>query len=186
MFAPQWQYHLQSALSRARQLDREVALVGIGRIGHGDDAAGPQVIHDLRQMIADQPGMLLFDAAAAPENLCGAILRRNPACVIFIDAAATGSPPGTVHWLPFEAASGMGASTHTLPLSLLGRFLSSEGHCEVHVMAIEAAQLEAGHAMSSAVHAAVIQVEKAILGALLAEPISRVQPSLPDLREARP
>ncbi len=162
-----WQISLQTILRPDSPFSpRSVVLVGIGREGHGDDAVGPSIIHDLRPCLIGYAGIHLLEASYAPENLFGVILRYKPVNVVFIDATSTGEPPGAIQWLSIDAAGGCSASTHTLPLSLVGRFISKQGHCEVNILGIEAANLGAGEPLSPAVREAAHRIEQTILGIL--------------------
>ena len=168
-----------------------MALLGIGQELNGDDGAGVLVARRLMALTRQAPGvenyistgpgafsgpvdLLVVEAAHAPENCLGLLLRFAPALVILIDAAELGEPPGTVRWLPWEETTGLSASTHTLPPSMLARFLVPSLGCEVAVLAIQAANTALDAPLSPAVAAAVEELAGA-LGDLLTGTTHRSQ-----------
>ncbi len=138
---------LKATLRRLAQPDRapRVAVLGIGNALNGDDGAGPAAARALAEAVAGREDVLVLDSGTAPENETGALRRFAPDLVLFLDAAQMDAPPGTVRWVPFEAMSGVGASTHALPPSLLATYLRAELGCEVALLGIQ----PAGNAMDT-------------------------------------
>lgn len=149
-----------------------MAVVGVGNLLRGDDAAGVAVIRALMALAppSGDPRLkappLLIDAGAAPENITGDLRHSQPCLVLFIDAADMGCPPGHIHLIPWSQIDGFSASTHTLPLSLLARFLRHDLLCDVALLAIQPASTTFGAALHPAVESAVETVT-AQLAALL-------------------
>ena len=123
-----------------------MAVVGVGQELNGDDAAGVQVAQALsrRQRAgwsdASRPvpfSLLVIEGGHAPENCTGAIRRFAPDLVILVDAAEMGDPPGTIRWLDWHEAVGLDASTHSLPPSMVARYLAAELSCEVALIGIQ-------------------------------------------------
>lgn len=139
-----------------------VALVGVGNELNGDDAAGNQVAARLRAR-SDLPAhFLAFDAGNIPENASGVLRRFQPDWVIFVDAADFGGTPGEIRWLEAEKIGGMSASSHTLPLPVLGEFLAAELGCEVSYLGIQPEQLQFEAPMSRSIEKAVKEIVTAL------------------------
>jgi hydrogenase maturation protease len=98
---------------------------------------------------------LVVDAGTAPENATGLLRRFGPEVVVLVDAAEMGDPPGAVRWLEGERALGCSASTHTLPLGLLVRFLAESLGCRVRLLGIQPARIATGSRLSAPVHRSV-------------------------------
>jgi hydrogenase maturation protease HycI len=142
-----------------------LALVGIGHELRGDDAAGLKVAHGLRERFgtAGETAVnglvwLVLEAGPAPENVTGALRRFRPDLVLFIDAAQMDEPAGTIRWLTPQETDGFGASTHSLPFSVLATYLTAELGCEVALIGLQPAANRLGVSLSPAVAHAVNQL----------------------------
>ncbi len=89
-----------------------------------------------------------------PRNL----RRFGPQVVLLIDAAEMGEAPGTVRWVGMEEIDGMSASTHTLPLSMLAKYLILELGCEVKILGLQPQSTEIGETVSREVLQAVDEI----------------------------
>lgn len=121
-----------------------VAVVGIGHELQGDDAAGVLIARRLQTLLGPSEERLILSAGPAPENCCGALRRFAPDLVLMIDAAQMDEVPGTVRLISYQDVTGVGASTHTLPLHILVRYLTSELGCEIILLGIQPASVEFG------------------------------------------
>jgi hydrogenase 3 maturation protease len=84
------------------------------------------------------------------------LLRRfQPHLVLLIDAAHLGEAPGSLAWVDWQDTSGLSASTHTLPPTLLAKYLIHELGCRVALIGIQPLQLEFDAPISPAVELAV-------------------------------
>ena len=149
-----WKIQLHQHLSRKNNrlgLPR-TCLVGIGSDLRGDDSAGLLVVRSLQHL--QSSNLLIIDGGPTPENFSSKIKKFNPELIIFIDAAHMDEPPGTVQWIPLESIDGMSASTHSLPLSLLANYLTTELGCRIAILGIQPAQNETGSSSSLLVQAA--------------------------------
>jgi hydrogenase 3 maturation protease len=135
-------------------------VVGIGNALRGDDAAGLIVARRLQndQRFDRGSKFLFIEGGAAPENHTAKIRAFAPQLVLFIDAAHLEQPPGTIQWIPLESIDGMSASSHSLPLSMLARYLTLELGCEIAVLGIQPGQNEIGTELSPPVRAAVHEI----------------------------
>jgi hydrogenase 3 maturation protease len=141
----------------------KVALVGVGSELNGDDAAGNQIALQLMER-ADLPAhFIAVNAGSIPENASGTLRRFHPDLVIFVDAADFGDVPGEICWLEEEQITGMSASSHTLPLSILGGYLREELHCQIEYLGIQPLQIEFGEPPSTPIQRAIQEIVSALL-----------------------
>jgi len=153
----------------------------VGQELNGDDAAGVLVARNLekRQRAgggAPRPvsiSLLVVEGAHAPENSTGAIRRFAPDLVLLIDAAEMGDHPGTIRWLDWQEAVGLDSSTHSLPPSMVARYLAAELSCEVALIGIQVQDTSLGARISPPVRRAIRTVAQGLAALLLA-------PAIPD------
>ena len=146
-----------------------LAVLGIGNELNGDDAAGPLVARGMAQKLADRESqggsrsahIYIADVGPSPESFTGPLRRFAPDLVVLVDAAELGEPPGTVRSFDWSAAEGLSASTHTLPPSMLARFLINELGCRVMLVGIQPKSLEFDTPVSEDVRRAVERVVEA-------------------------
>jgi hydrogenase 3 maturation protease len=159
-----WNDSLYQKLNRLKRSDPtglpRICLIGVGNDLRGDDSAGLIVA---RQLLAQAgfnstPNLLILEGGPAPENQTGKLRAFRPELVLLIDAAHVDEVPGTVQPIPLESIDGMSASSHSLPLSMLARYIISEFDCEVEVLGIQPAQNEVDSELSFPVHAAVDEI----------------------------
>lgn len=169
MLRMSWQSPLRQTLRKLQRVDRPVriAVVGIGHELRGDDAAGVALAHSLERFVNGNENLLVICAGSAPENCTAQLRYFAPDYVLLFDAAHMGEEPGKARWLSWEQASGFSASTHSLPLSLLGSFLTKELGCEVGLLGIQPACIKVGTQLSSAVKASVEVVAESLAIILL-------------------
>lgn len=165
--------HLQQLRNESGKSPR-VAIVGVGNSMRSDDAAGMLVARGLSQhaCAADQERVLILEAGHAPENHTAVIRGFRPDAVVLVDAADMGREPGAVEWISEDDIDGMSASTHSLPLSMLVKYLTLELGCKVMLLGIQAASNEVGEHVSAKVAQAIEEVvnglEEVICSASLA------------------
>ena len=165
MSRPRWQASLSQTLHR-RSSPPRVAVVGVGHELNGDDVAGLAVVRALSPALAPSDRVLIVDAGPAPENTTGLLRRFAPDLVLLVDAAQMDAPPGAVRWLDWQETTGISASTHTLPLHLLARYLVVELGCEVALLGIQPAANVPGAPLSPEVEEAVDAVAAGLAAAL--------------------
>jgi hydrogenase 3 maturation protease len=138
-----------------------VAIVGIGNELRGDDAAGVLIARDLSQRMSHDDGhwpFLIIDAGPSPENYTGTLRGFEPRYVLLVDAAQMHETPGTVRYFAWQDTVGLSATTHTLPLSILARYLTAELDCRVALLGVQPAGDNVGAPLSSPVQCAVSAV----------------------------
>jgi hydrogenase 3 maturation protease len=163
-----WKKSLHVLLNQPRA--ERIAILGVGNPMRSDDAAGVLVAELLlrREWEKSTDRVLVLEAGQAPENSTGKLRRFHPDVVLIVDAADMGEMPGTVQWIPEESIDGMSASTHSLPLSMLARYLKLELNCMVAILGIQAVSNEVGESISPevlhAIHEIVDELDRRIRG----------------------
>jgi hydrogenase 3 maturation protease len=165
MSAKCWRTSLSRLLNQNKNNLTRLAIVGIGNEFRGDDAAGVLVARALpaRETNADAGHILIIQAGHAPENVTGDLRQFAPELVLLIDSADMGEEAGAISLIPMEQIEGMSASTHSLPLSMLVRYLTLELNCEVVLLGIQPKSIELGEIVSAEVTQAVNTIVDEIL-----------------------
>lgn len=131
-------------------------LLGIGRPGAGDDAAGVALARLLRRR--RPAGWTLIAAETNPENFVGAIARLAPREVVLVDACEMGCAPGTVKELRANETTGGAFGTHAPDMEMFAAFLAScAPGARLRLLAIQPETLAPGP-MSRPVHDAVLRL----------------------------
>ena len=137
-----------------------VAILGVGNQFRADDAVGVLIARALsnRECARDTEHLLIIEAGHAPENTTGELRKFAPDLVLILDAAEMGQQPGAIQWIPEEAIDGMSASTHSLPLSMLARYLTLDLNCTVTLLGIQPGSNEVGGEISAEVLRAIQEI----------------------------
>jgi hydrogenase 3 maturation protease len=137
-----------------------------------DDAAGVLVARRLAEsrLTRGLDSLLVIDSGQAPENTTAELRRFGPEFVVLIDAAEMGEVPGAIRVVEIHEIDGMSASTHTLPLSMLAKFLYLELGCEVKILGIQPDSTEIGDSVSEAVLQAVTEISDELVKVLIEIP----------------
>ena len=69
-----------------------------------------------------------------------------------------GEAPGTIRWIDMDKLDGLSASTHSMPLSLLAKYLALEIDCDVKLLGIQPCSNEVGETVSTEVLEAVDEI----------------------------
>jgi hydrogenase 3 maturation protease len=148
-----WKARLAKELGQPERL----AVLGVGNVSRGDDAAGVLCAEALVRLAAPSanPRLKVFVAHEAPENFTGAVRDFGPSHVLVIDAAAGGYPPGTIFPVDPAVIPDEDVSTHRAPLSTLAAYLERTVGCRVVILGIEPGAFETRAALSPGVQAAV-------------------------------
>ena len=158
-----WKVSLQRLLKQ-QATEARVAIVGIGNTFRSDDATGILVARSLlvSRFIRDLETVLVMDAGHAPENGTSQLRRFEPDVVLLIDAAEMGEQPGTIRLIEMDEIEGMSASTHSLPLSMLAKYLELELNCQVVLVGIQPESTEVGDGITHKVQQAVSEIVSAL------------------------
>jgi len=120
-------------------------LLGIGNPLNGDDGAGVYVAGQFRK-----DGWLSLSCGTAPENFTGIIRKAHPDCLVLVDTATMGLPPGEYRVIPRHRIADVSIGTHQLPLSMLIDFLSDSA-MQIVLIGIQPGRLVAGEEISQPV-----------------------------------
>jgi hydrogenase 3 maturation protease len=177
-----WQAALSMMLRRLHRPDRptKVIVVGMGQTLRGDDALGPVVAGDLQGSLMEGESVMILDTGPAPENFTGAIRRFGPDLVLLVDAAELGESAGKIQLLDQRACTGVSASTHSLPPSVIADYLSREMDCEIALLGIQSFRTDVGLPLSDPVRSAADRVVAGIIEAFSMHGIAaqaRLQPT---------
>ncbi len=111
-----------------------------------------------REQAADVSHLLIIQAGHAPENVTGELRSFAPELILLIDAADMRDEPGAIGWIPLQSIEGMSASTHSLPLSMLARYLTLELKCVVALIGIQPKSNDFGETLSVEVSQAIHEI----------------------------
>ena len=81
----------------------------------------------------------------------GVLRRFKPDLIVLFDAADFGGFPGEARWIDPLNTSGFSASSHSLPFSVLTKYLMKELRCEIGLIGIQPVSLEFDTGLSSTV-----------------------------------
>jgi len=110
---------LESLLKNARK----IAVLAVGNIVRGDDAAGIIVGNNIRNLVPAD----VYICEMMPENYLLRILSGGYTHAIIIDAAVANKPPGEIFFIDRNEIEEMAITTHAFPLSFTVDFLEGNG-----------------------------------------------------------
>lgn len=145
---------LKKPLSNSLKNAKRIALLGVGSLLRGDDAAGIIVARGLDGFIrktSREKRIKVFIGDTAPENITGEIKKFKPTHVIIIDSADMGKSAGAIELIDADKIGGVTFSTHQLPLSILADYLIQSLNCQVMVIGIQPKTLSFNSKLSLAV-----------------------------------
>jgi len=142
---------------------------GIGNKIKGDDGIGPAVIEKLNEEMEegniDPEEVMLIDCGTAPENFIGKITWFDPDKIVIVDAADTGTEPGTVSVIDRGRIVGDRISTHKLPLTMFISYLKDmfRQSLDIKFIGVQPDGTAMGSPMSQSGERAVEEIKKKIL-----------------------
>ncbi|MBD3426699.1 MAG: hydrogenase maturation protease [Candidatus Omnitrophica bacterium] len=128
-------------------LKGKIVFIGVGNVLRGDDGFGPRMIE---RLIQETPHVC-FDAATAPENYAGRIIKEKPDTVVILDAAHLGLDPGSWQVLTADEIASSGLTTHDLSPDMFIGFLTSQCAARIYMLAVQPETVSFGEEMSRAV-----------------------------------
>ena len=87
-----------------------------------------------------------------PENFTDVLKRENPSNILIIDAALMGEVPGTLNIVNSEDISEIGFSTHSLPMSVIVKYLTHYINTEILIIGIEPENIDFGKQLSKKIY----------------------------------
>jgi hydrogenase 3 maturation protease len=158
-----WQHVLRQEIRRSSR----VAIVGVGNVARGDDAAGALAARALLGGRSPLPEKArVIDAGEVPENFTGVVRAFAPDLAVIVDSAATGGPAGAVFLVDPAEVADEDVSTHRIPLTRLARYIRETMGCRVLILGIEPLSFEPGSPMTPAAGKAVRRVVSVLRRAL--------------------
>jgi hydrogenase 3 maturation protease len=151
------QEQLLAALGKLR--GSKTVIVGIGNTLKGDDAVGPLICEQLRDVGLSAE---LIDAGTVPENYIGKIIRKAPQNLVIIDAVDFAAPAGTISLFETEQLSSLAFSTHAPSPRLFVDMIKNEIEMEVYFIGVQPEHVGLGQPLSSRVSQALKRL-KAVL-----------------------
>ncbi len=164
-----WTTFLEQKLLRPGRL----AIIGVGNLEKGDDAAGSLCVALIRTNFQGvRPDLLVLQGGTVPENETGRVREFQPTQVLLIDAALGGHQPGTVFIVDPASITHDDLSTHHVPLSLLIHYFKASLECEVYCVGIEPGSLDPRQPVSTPVKRAVAGLAEKIIDLLTRRPLA--------------
>lgn len=141
-----------------------VVVIGCGNLLRGDDAVGPIVVRHLWEEGIPEHGVVLVDGGTAGMDV--SFKMRGARKVIIVDAAATGSPPGTIFRVPAEELENLpdltGLHSHSFRWDhalAFGRWLLGDEYPDdITVFLVEAADVSFRDGLTPAVAESMVKV----------------------------
>jgi hydrogenase 3 maturation protease len=128
-------------------LKGKVALFGVGNVLRGDDAFGPLLVDRLQGKV----NAVCINAENAPEKYLGKVIKLDPDTLIIIDAVHLGLKPGDYRMVKPEELSGVGFSTHDIPLQTLIGYIQTEIDAEIYILGVQPGTIVIGGQLSGSV-----------------------------------
>jgi hydrogenase 3 maturation protease len=160
---------LKKNLKKRIEGAKRIALLAVGSLLRGDDAAGMiagEYVQKHFKKKSGKPLVKVFFGETAPENLTGYIKKFQPTHLLVIDSADLGEKPGTIAILDFETIGGASFSTHLLPLKIMTDYITQATNCQVIGIGIQPKTLAFGSKPTKSVLASAKEVARAFLQAL--------------------
>ncbi len=155
---------LQRRPPEAKAGATRVVLLGVGSDLRSDDGVGVAVADRVSHL--GLAGIVTINGGTAPENATADVRKAAPTHLLIVDSADMGETPGTIRLIAPDEIGGISFGTHSLPLSVLAGYLSTETGCSVIVMGIQPRSIEFGEALSAEASRAADEAAAAIAEAV--------------------
>ena len=140
----------------------KVALFGVGNLLRGDDALGPLLVDRLQGQVNAE----CINTENAPEKFLGKVIKLEPNTLIIIDAVHLGLNPGDYRIVRPDELSGVGFSTHDIPLQNLVDYIKTEIDVDIYILGVQPEHLAIGKSLSNPVKTALQTLEELIIEAI--------------------
>jgi len=127
-------------------LKKKLAVLGVGSELRGDDGVGPYLSERLSRFNSES--FLSINGDLVPENFTRDLRKFQPDNVIIIDAAFMEKPTGEIEIIRINEVTGISFSSHSMPLSVLGKYLSQEIGADIYILGIQATYIDFGKEIS--------------------------------------
>lgn len=127
-------------------LKKKLAVLGVGSELRGDDGVGPYLSEKLSSFNGES--FLSINGDLVPENFTRDLRKFRPDNIIIIDAAFMGKSAGDIEIIRINELTGISFSSHSMPLSVLGKYLSQEIGANIYILGIQAINIDFGSEIS--------------------------------------
>jgi len=130
-------------------LKKKLAVLGVGSELRGDDGVGPYISEKLSHFNSES--FLSINGDLVPENFTQDLRKFQPDNIIIIDAAFMRKSAGDIEIVRINEVTGISFSSHSMPLSVLGRYLSQEIGANIYILGIQPINIDFGSEISQEV-----------------------------------
>lgn len=127
-------------------LKKKLAVLGVGSELRGDDGVGPYLSEKLSSFNSES--FLSINGDLVPENFTRDLKKFRPDNIIIIDAAFMEKSAGDIEIVRINDLIGISFSSHSMPLSVLGKYLLQEIGANVYILGIQAINIDFGSEIS--------------------------------------
>lgn len=127
-------------------LKNKLAVLGVGSELRGDDGIGPYLSERLSSFNSES--FLSINGDLVPENFTRDLRKFQPDNIIIIDAAFMGKSAGDIEIIRINEVTGISFSSHSMPISVLGKYLSQEIGANVYILGIQPINIDFGSEIS--------------------------------------
>ncbi len=127
-------------------LKKKLAILGVGSELRGDDGVGPYLSEKLSSFNSES--FLSINGDLIPENFTGDLRKFQPENIIIIDAAFMGKSTGYIEIVRINDLTGISFSSHSMPLSVLGKYLLQEIGANIYILGIQSSNIDFGSEIS--------------------------------------
>jgi hydrogenase 3 maturation protease len=157
---------LEQELKRFTKDYKKIIILCIGNDMRGDDAIGPNVAGNLKEVFKNQDDIMVINATTVPENYTGLIRSETPSHIIFIDAVEMNKAPGHIKLVKSDEIANYSISTHAMPLSFMIRYLESFTDAKKLLIGVQPKNIEMYHTISKEVKDSIVELSKMIQNSL--------------------
>ncbi len=174
---------------------KKLAIMGIGNTMKGDDGFGIIFIKNLinhymtksysnidinnnyglnpdKEVNKIGDKLILLNCGVVPENFTSVLKKEKPSHILIVDAALMGKPIGTISTIDVEDISRIGFSTHSLPMSIIVKYIKHYINTEILIIGIEPKNIDFGMPLSREIYKKNLEFTK-IIAKLLDSFLSR-------------
>ena len=123
-------------------LKKKLAVLGVGSELRGDDGIGPYLSEKLSSFNSES--FLSINGDLVPENFTRDLRKFQPDNIIIIDAAFMEKSAGDIEIVRINELTGISFSSHSMPLSVLGKYLLQEIGANIYILGIQPINIDFG------------------------------------------
>jgi len=152
---------------------KKLAIMGVGNTIKGDDGVGIVFINNLikyynnqhnnqnngenynlnnKEINKIQDKLLFLNCGVVPENFTDVLKKEKPSHIIIVDAALMGEEVATIKIINPDDIITTGFSTHSLPMSIIVKYIRHNIDTDILIVGIEPEQLDLGAPLSKTIY----------------------------------